>query len=76
VKLRMTFNLGHRDARRLGVEGSHEGDVVTVSRAAGDEMLSRSWAVEVQSEPDKIRAVPSVDIEATAKGRKGNHAAK
>ena len=64
----LKVNIGRNDAPRLGVTDTREGDLVEVSEKAGAEMISKGWAVDASGPgPQKIHAVPPVDVKTAAK---------
>jgi hypothetical protein len=73
--LKLTLNIGTRDARRLGLETTAEGYTVKVTDAAvADELLQRGWATEVETprsaprstaNPPKPEPEPEPEPEAT-----------
>lgn len=46
MRVKLTVNLGHADARRYGVASRLSGDVVDVSDRYASEMIARCLAVE------------------------------
>jgi hypothetical protein len=59
-RIKLTTNIGTRDAARLSLPGVLDGEVIEVDSAAAAELLARGLGVEVP--PDTLRAVPPVEI--------------
>lgn len=60
--VRLKLNIGVADAKRLGLGKAHEGDEVEVPEKAATELLKNGWAVEATPPPNKVQAVPPVDL--------------
>ena len=64
MKLKLILNIGTDDAKRLGLEATHEGDTVEVSGPVAEELLKRSWATEELT--PKVKTVPpAVELKTT-----------
>jgi hypothetical protein len=66
MRVRLTVNIGHNDARRLGLTALREGSVVDVPDNVGDELLSRGWAGGGEV-PDTLEAVPDLSLKTRRK---------
>jgi hypothetical protein len=62
MKLRLLLNIGHADAKRLGLADATHGSIVDVDDVAGAELLERGWAAELPGR--KAKGVPAVDLKA------------
>lgn len=86
MQVRLTTNLGSRDAEYLGVTLTEAGSVVAVSDQNGDILLKRGWAeyleedVEDPAEDDEteiiLNAVPPEDLQAIPPKRRGGRRRK
>lgn len=57
--LKLTLNIGVKDARRLNLEKTLEGQTVSVEKEVADELLRNGWAVEPTAKVE-VPGVPGV----------------
>jgi DnaJ-domain-containing protein 1 len=65
MKLRLLLNIGKDDARRLELDRTLAGEVVSVKQEVADELLRNCWATEA-SASDEVRE--RADVKATPSG--------
>lgn len=58
MKLTLILNIGRRDATRLGLKKTTEGDTVDVPEKIADELLKKGWAVPESGKVDPSKAEP------------------